>query len=344
MKRIKFKYSLVLLLLVVSCGGPDALVINHVNNDGSIDRKIILTWDKSDFDLESCQVPIDSTWTLHNSVEVSPKGDTTWVLTAEKHFNSVEEINSDYNSYSGTNANMRREANFTKSFRWFNTVYYFSETIEGALDGYLPEDYFTDEELNLFYMPDGMVDELKSGGDSLRIIELSDSLEAKSEAWIGLNLVVATINEIEIYIEKGYDGDFDIDSFRENKVEIATRLMLEEGDQFTLIDSVFGAGFYENNKILLDTSIAAMEEKFEVALDADSYLLQASMPGELILTNGYIDNKSIVMWKVDGESFLAGDYVMWAESKEVNRWAWIVTIAFLLFVISGVLLRLFRKR
>jgi hypothetical protein len=333
-----------MLLLVVSCGGPEALVINHVNNDGSIDRKIILTWDKSDFDLESCHVPIDSSWTLHNGIEVSPKGDTTWVLTAEKHFNSVAEINSDYNSYSGTNPKMRREAKFRKSFRWFNTVYYFSETIEGALDGYLPEDYFTDEELNLFYMPEGMVDELRSGSDSLRINELLETLEEKSETWIGLNLVAATINEIELFIEKGYGENFDIESFRENEVEIATRLMQEEGDEFALIDSVFGAGFYKNNKMLLDTSIAAMEEKFEVALEADSYLLQASMPGELIQTNGYIDNESVVMWKVDGESFLAGDYVMWAESKEVNRWAWIVTIAFLIFVISGVMLRLYRKR
>ena len=34
---------------------------------------------------------------------------------------------------------------------------------------------------------------------------------------------------------------------------------------------------------------------------------------------------------------------MWAESKETNKWAWIVTGIFLLFVFAGIIFRTIKK-
>ncbi|MEZ5010336.1 MAG: hypothetical protein R2744_01225 [Bacteroidales bacterium] len=157
------------LLFLASCGGPDALVINNVYRDGSVDRKIILTFNEDKFDLEACQVPVDSTWTITRKFDVSEKGDTTWTLTAEKHFDSVDMINMDYKTHPGVNKRMVRYADFKKSFRWFTTTYSYREVVEGAIDGYPPSEYFTPGETDLFYMPESMIGELLSGSDSTTV-------------------------------------------------------------------------------------------------------------------------------------------------------------------------------
>ncbi|MCK7533473.1 MAG: hypothetical protein MZV63_21790 [Marinilabiliales bacterium] len=45
------------------------------------------------FDRKVMRVPVDSTWTRTDSISISPEGDTTWFVTAEKLFGSVDEIN-----------------------------------------------------------------------------------------------------------------------------------------------------------------------------------------------------------------------------------------------------------
>ncbi|MEZ5010337.1 MAG: hypothetical protein R2744_01230 [Bacteroidales bacterium] len=86
---------------------------------------------------------------------------------------------------------------------------------------------------------------------------------------------------------------------------------------------------------IIDTAIAVVEEKLDVAFDADSYLVQFVMPGKLTETNGYIDSDSNILFEVDGDSMLAADFVMWARSEEVNEWAWIISFLFVLFVFFG---------
>ena len=52
-------------MMVPSCDEEDLLLINIVHPDGSVLRRIIMTWDKPDFDLEHSKVPVDSTWSIN---------------------------------------------------------------------------------------------------------------------------------------------------------------------------------------------------------------------------------------------------------------------------------------
>jgi hypothetical protein len=51
----------------------------------------------------------------------------------------------------------------------------------------------------------------------------------------------------------------------------------------------------------------------------------------------------MLQWPVKSDYFVSEPYVMWAESKTTNTWAWIVTGAFLLFVLAGMILKMIRK-
>jgi hypothetical protein len=68
------------------------------------------------------------------------------------------------------------------------------------------------------------------------------------------------------------------------------------------------------------------------------------MPGKVIGTNGFIDKTEILLWPVKSDYFMTEPYEMYAESKMSNKWAWIVSGLFLLFVISGLLIRIIRKK
>jgi hypothetical protein len=77
--------------------------------------------------------------------------------------------------------------------------------------------------------------------------------------------------------------------------------------------------------------------------DFKDYSLRIAMPGKLIGTNGFIDSSQVLQWPVKSDYFMSEPYIMWAESKIPNRWAWIVSGLFLVFVLSGVIIKIIKK-
>ena len=75
----------------------------------------------------------------------------------------------------------------------------------------------------------------------------------------------------------------------------------------------------------------------------NSYSVRIVMPGKVIGTNGFIDKKEGLLWPVKSDYFMTEPYVMWAESKTSNTWAWIVSGIFLLFVTAGLIFRIVRR-
>lgn len=345
---MKRKVNIIALMLFMmflsSCGGPDALLINQVHKDGSVTRKVILTYTKDEFDLYKCQVPVDSTWNITRAYDVSVDGDTTYSLTAVKDFESVEEVNKLYEDYDGSNPGMIRNAKFKRRFRWFNTIYRYSENINHVLAGIAPEDFFTEEELEYFYMPEKLVDALLEGPDSTRIKEdILEPLEEKKEEWLGRSLVKVYIDKIVDTVSANPAIKIDTSNLYSKADKLASSMLFDVWEEEVLLDTIFGKGFYQNNIALTDSILSDIEDQFDPALNADEYLIQTIMPGDLIDTNGYTDEEGNILWEVNGDVFMASDYNMWAESKTVNLWAWIVTGAFVLFVMIGMIVRVIKK-
>jgi len=331
MKRIRIILLTLLAILLMSseCGRPDMLVINKVNQDGSIKRTLVITYDEDEFVLQELQVPVDSSWIIEKTIDLSEKGDTIWTLTAEKYFASVDELNYSYRNNKSINDKMERSAIFDKRFRWFNTSYYFSENVEKAIDGYPPEDFFDNEYLELFYMPEKIYNDYRYGPDSLKYKAMNDTLEERKELWIGRSLVRDAILEFDS-LQSELGSDINIEKVWEKEEVIGETIF--EMDEEEAIDSLLGEGFYQEHKVLIDSALAKVEDDFNIALEAVAYHIQTSMPGDIVGTNGYIDTDGAIIWEVDGDSILSRDYEMWAESTVSNTWAWIVSGVFLLFV------------
>lgn len=346
-KSIKLIVSLI-LMMVVSCDEPETVVTNYVHPDGSVTRKIEMRNLENKFSKSNLQVPFDSTWTVKDSIEINKKGDTTWIKIAVKQFKNIDEINLDYKTDSGANKEISRQAGFKKSFKWFNTEFRFSERIDKKFSfGYPVKDFLNSEELLYFYSPENLKHEKESGSDSIKYKALSDSVKHKTDIWSTKDIISEWIGTFSKLTAGKADKEMTLESLKARENEF---VKIYEANQ-EKFDSLWSKGiilkkFFGEEKALeykteADTALESVIKNFP--LNFKDYSVRIVMPGKLIGTNGFIDSSQVLLWPVKSDYFLTEPYEMWAESKIPNRWAWIVSGLFLVFVFTGVIMRVIKK-
>ena len=237
-KSIKIVVSII-LILIASCDEPETVVTNYVYPDGSVLRKIEIRNPKNDFKKSALQVPFDSTWTVRDSLEISQKGDTTWIKRAKKHFKNIDEINLTYRSDSGANKSYSRNAGFRKKFKWFNNEYRFSERIEKiSTFGYPVKDFLNSVELLYFYSPESLKHEKENGPDSLKYKALSDSVKNKTDKWTIKNIISEWTGEFSKLTEGKAGPDLSRDSLTAREAELE-QIIAESDKKF---DSLWANG------------------------------------------------------------------------------------------------------
>jgi hypothetical protein len=339
---------LIILLIAFSCDEPVTVVTNYVHPEGSVTRHIEMRNKKNNFKLTDLQVPFDSTWTIKDTIIIGTKKDTTWIKTAEKLFKNVNDITQTYQADSGANKNISRMAKFERRFRWFNTEYKFSELIDRVMtEGYPVSGFLNQEELNYFYSPESMNSEKLKSADSLKYKGLADSVKCKTDEWSGRSFVSEWICEFSKLTSGKGGSDLTKESLKSREKEIL-RIFKKYDNKF---DSIWATGkipreiIGERNatsfKIEADSAMEKVLRKFFVKFN--DYSVKIVMPGKVIGTNGFIDETEQLLWPVKSDYFMTEPYEMWAESKVVNTWAWIVTGIFMIFVMTGLLIKLFRN-
>jgi hypothetical protein len=346
-KKLKVLVSF-LLLMVVSCDEPETVVTNFIHPDGSITRKIEMRNNENKFKHSDLQVPFDSSWTIKDSSEVDEKGDTTWIKRAERTFKNVDELNLTYKNDSGANKMITRKAVFLKKFKWFNTEYRFTERIDKKLEyGYPLRDFLNTEELHYFFSPDNFKAEKAMGPDSLKYKALSDSIEIKTDKWTLKNLVSEWIGEFSKLVKGKVRGELSLASLKSREDDFV-KICESNEDK---LDSLWSHGILLR-QFIGEANALKYKNEADSALDMASnnfwinfkeYSVRISMPGNLTGTNGFIDSSQILLWPVKSDFFMTEPYEMWAESKIQNRWAWIVSGIFLVFVLTGVIIKVTKK-
>lgn len=337
----------ILILLASACDEPVTVVTDFLHPDGSVTRKIEMRNIKNNFKVTDFQVPFDTSWKIKDTLEISQKGDTTWIKTAEKLFSNVDGINASYKTDSGANKGFSRYAVLQKHFRWFSTVFRFSEKIDQQLDsGYMIEDFLNNEELSWFYSPGSLTGEKMAGADSLRYKQLNDTVNYKSERWIISNYIMIWVKEFK-KLTAGKAEPGMISGLRTSEKAIIDLIQNSDNgtdsldsDQF-LLKKLLGS---QNSEKFKSEADSAQKITDNIVLgNFKDYSLRIVMPGKLTGTNGYIDSNKVMLWPVRSEFFLVRPYEMWAESKVPNIWAWLVSGIFILFVLSGIVIRTIKK-
>ncbi len=349
MKRKSLKLTIIMVIMfIVSCDDPVTIVTNYVHPDGSVTRKIVMKNVANNFEVSVLKVPFDSTWTITDSLEINAEGDTTWVKRAEKLFRNTDEINLAYMADTGANKDISRHTKFEKRFRWFNTEYRFSEVVDKKIsEGYPIRDFLNSEELQFFYSPAEIQETQKNGSDSLKFKALADSIDQGVLNWTAKNLVSVWIAKFSKSTE-GIEGSKPLVASLKSREDELANLIIKNEDKF---DSLWANGFILK-EYLGDSNYQKFKSEADSATENASdlifvnfkeYSVRIVMPGKLTETNGFIDSSKVLLWPVKSDYFFTENYEMWAESKIRNTWAWIVSGLFLLFVLSGVIIKITKK-
>jgi len=324
---IKVPRVILFMIFLFSCDWPETVVTTFVHPDGSVTRRVVMKNNKEVIDPSTYRVPVDSTWKFSRTTEMKDK-DTILILTAEKDFRSVEEINRDYENDQGVNRMLRRQAFFSRKFRWFNTYHHYSEKVGQILNVSVKAgEVMSNSILNMFYMPDPLVDSLVKSPDSLYYKKQKEKTDSLAEKYV----FVAVVEEWMMnYLQLVPDT-----SLVRAKKEELLELSLKEAKEDSLFIAVFGEIYYNKNKTAIDSAMNKVDTVFSKALSSKFYTMEASMPGELVSSNGFIKSGNLISWPVDSKYFLSQDYSMNAVSKTVNLWAWIVTSAVVVLLLTG---------
>jgi hypothetical protein len=325
------------LLLAFACDEPETTVTNIIHPDGSITRRIEMKNKKNNFKVSAVQVPFDSTWTFHDSLTIGIKKDTTWFKTAEKKYKNSDELNMAYLDDKGCNRKAIRKAAFSNQFKWFFTVYRFSERFEPILKyGYPKEKFFSKEEIEFNSLPGSMAEIKLSGPDSAKYRVMKDTIDKKSERWAISSLISEWIEEFVVLVkDQGLIKSY-LKRDEPNYPGVA-----KAGTDEEAVESLLGKDMYKKFKTEADTAVAIVNRRFDISFK--EYSEKFVMPGKVIGTNGFLDSAGVVLWPVKDDCFFTAPYEIWAESKVTNIWAWVVSGLFFLFVITGLILRL-KKR
>lgn len=331
MKR-KIILSLTLLMMVISCEGPETTVTNFVRSDGSVMRKAELKNTSDELNLSDFSVPVDSTWKLHDSIDISDKGDTTWFLLAEKLFKSADEINEAYLADTGKNSKVKRIATYQHSFKWFSSELRFTEKFSKSFShGYPAGKFLTPEEIEFSKLPSLIRKENLTGADSLKYSALADSLDSHTERWMLSSLISEWIADAcSLCTASGKDTLFS-DMLRSRESDFNLYTLTDENFDSTCV-AILGDSIFQKYKPELDSTMTIAEEKFDRSFSFTKYTMKTVMPSKVRATNGYTMPEGEIAWPVNGDLFLTDDYVMWAESREVNYWAIFLTALLLVTV------------
>jgi len=348
MKSKMLKTVLIVILgIITSCDDPETIVTDIVHADGSVLRKIEMKNNEKKFEIKKIQVPFDSTWKVRDSVEISGK-DTTWVKRAEKTFAGVAELNRAYAADSGYNRKTKRSCEFVRKFRWFNTGYRFSEIIDKEFEyGYPVKDFLNQEELSFFNSPNNIQSKLENGPDSLRYKALKDTIDKKSEKWLLKSAASEWIGQFSELTKGKAEADMSFKALKARENELY-QLAIENQDHFDslwkngiILKQFIGETNMNKFRTEADSSLSIVAQK--LFIDFHDYTVRIVMPGKLIGTSGMIDSSKNLFWPVKADYFYTEPYVMWAESKVSNHWAWIVTAVFVLFVLAGIIFRAIKR-
>jgi hypothetical protein len=325
----------------------------------------------------SLPVPHDSTWEISTGCEIKSTSDTTkdtvYYCKAIKVFRNSDELNKELNWDSTGENKVVRHVKVEKRFRWFNTFYRYAETYKQIFPFKRKPitDYLSNDELELYHADDNELyyspetDELLlkkdtlarnalSKTDSARMDKIKKSIQEKYDAWVFENIFEDYFDVLKVALDKsGTMKPVETDKTRDslwalfNYSDKIDSLLTSDSSDFPLLR--FASKFYKVDTGVLHQANRSGFDDFNWRLNntgdvGESFTNLTIMPGVIISTNSTTINGNTASWEFDGDSFNEKDFTLLVESRKVNKGPVIVTGAFVLLLLIGLVAGMVRKK
>jgi hypothetical protein len=321
------------MIVLVSCQNP-MTIETEVHDDGSLDKTI--TFEKVDslhgynniFAISS-----EKGWSIAIK-ELADEKEEKFQMAFKKHFASADEVNAELNTQNDSLFNIK--SSFEKEFRWFYTYIRYTETYAplNRFKMISPDDYINAEDKQF-------IDRLPGEGNA---ISKADSLY--------LQLLHAKVDEVysnEAIFNEQYD--ILVNLVKRNGIDpkwldtVAIKInYIKDHIPDMRGDPDFALKMADSIKIPLDRKKAKADSRelsgsLRTRLNFMSFARDGrytniiNMPWELVSTNADSVSGNKAFWRPLSTKFLFKEYVMVAESRKLNTWAVIVSVAFILLTV-----------
>jgi hypothetical protein len=316
--------SLVIILLLFFGACREVAVTTKVNPDGSFTRIITVTGDSADVFRTDLPFPVDETWVRTSLRDTCDS--TKYTLTYSKSFKNSDELNAEIKNVTGKYRNMERDISITKRSRFFFSYLTFKEVYKSVNPFIMLDyrDYLTEEDIQLF--SGNMIP--VTATDSTRQREASDKVEdflvasAMVEAESVMQNGIKKLNnpllnpvDVSIYHDSLYKKIKDWDNLK--KINLIDNYRKWSGnDAFSLLNDL---------KPPLFEDFVKKVSMLDTVFITEGYTEEVEMPGLITATNSAMLNGNQVRWEFQPLYVLVRDFEMYAESRVINYWAFILT-------------------
>ena len=264
-------------------------------------------------------------------------------------------INGEYFSISNGKEQMSSLAipteQLKKRFKWFYTYYIYTATYKELQDkGPVPLDNYLNKEEQMIWLHGN--DDAFRGMNGIEMNDKLDKLEAKFGEWYNRSQYEVIWEVIRQFTSQKGDTVY-VNRLNELKETVYTNhLSGKDGcgdagidDVCALFDKVGQTNYYlELYKAHAKAMDNMCEQKIKIAeVFYHAIQFELTMPGTLLSSNASLSTNNIMVWKIDGLRLLTGNYVLTAESRVINYWAFGLTLLIILATL-GIFIKLYRNR
>jgi hypothetical protein len=348
--------ALMIAFLFLSCHIDKIRVTTTIAENSACVREIqIASFDSS---LKTCKypLPVDNSW--KQTLEIR-EGENPFSYLFTKNFANPSEIGHTDSLKQGKFIIVPK---FETKFRWFYTLYTYTEIIPAKYHFRYPLKKYLSEEDLLFYLTNDSViwdsikkrfsHKLKKGQISAEYERESDeyrqSVEKNFNSWFGSNMIyeLKLILKQEIKEKKIELTESEVDLIPE-KNDSLIKLIVQMTEKFDLEPFCNYYEAFSGKKLKLSPEISdklakKSNDMFTNSLGADiTYIVK--MPGKITFTNAESNDNQQAKWHINPYALLKGDFVMKVESKVKNAGFIVLFWIFCSIAIAGIAFIIWRK-
>ena len=361
---MKTNHSIATLLLLLSLGMTSCStyyrMTSRIDTNGSMHREVYARGDSAFIAGNKTHNPflfqLDTDWQIVNldsTLKFNFWGEEEKLNV--KACRNIPLINGEYFSISNGKEQMSSLAipteQLKKRFKWFYTYYIYNATYKELPDkGPVPLDkYLNKEEQIIWFRGDNAA---FSGMNGIEQNDKLDKLEAKFGEWYNRSQYEVIWEVIRQFTSQKGDTVY-VNRLNELKETVYTNHLSGKDscgdagidDVCALFDKVGQTNYYlELYKAHAKAMDNMCEQKIKIAeIFYHAIQFELTMPGTLLSSNASLSTNNIMVWKIDGLRLLTGNYVLTAESRVINYWAFGLTLLIILATL-GIFIKLYRNR
>ena len=334
-------YASIVILLLTSCV-TNYQMITTVNKDGSFQRVIFTKADTAfmagNMNRNPYLFDVDSNW-IFTDLKIDSSENKMMGIT--RNFKSFEEYSEKLQFKEEFKPLANPKETLSKKFKWFYTYYSF-KAVYGRIFEDLPiplGKYMTEAEQNSWFQGDF---KQLSGWNGYEMAGELEETGQKFWKWyyhnvfeIYFNAVYQSVKQHDFIFTSQMseikDSIFQLSWEKSKKEEDFGIANFVVYDVIIMLDNFFEtsefSAFYDAN----DDEIEKYANSFSTDIFGKLINYELILPGKIIQTNAPIISGDNLKWKADAIRMLPSDYILTAQSRTANIWAFIVTALLVLF-------------